>query len=381
LNNQKKTAILFPFVGDSVGGSHWSIIELINEFKKSNLECYFAIHETGPLSNFFDAKSISYIILKKKTLAGERPTIFNFLLGFMHNFWQIRKIVKNYDIDIIHGNDLRINLTWSIASFFLKTKYIWHQRSLISNPGKWLFLKFLTNHIIAISDYVGRSIPKNVSPKNYSIINNPFSVKKIFDKRISKESICKNFNVSHNDFLVGYVGRLIEWKKVDELLLDFSNFYKNNPEENIRLLILGSGPEDYISKLHRTIKDNYLNDLVIFCGFSNEPSNFISGLDCLVAPSQSEPFGRTLIESMIQNTPVLAYAAAGHLEIVKDSVNGFLYSKSYENSFEETLKIIIRNPIKVNEVITKAHSFATKNYSEKKHFELLVKVYLKCLRN
>jgi len=42
--------ILFPFVGDSVGGSHISAIELIKELKNTGANVLIVLHvENGPL--------------------------------------------------------------------------------------------------------------------------------------------------------------------------------------------------------------------------------------------------------------------------------------------------------------------------------------------
>ena len=47
--------VLFPFVGDSVGGSHWSIIGLYEILEKSSdIDPVIVLHTTGPLSSSFD---------------------------------------------------------------------------------------------------------------------------------------------------------------------------------------------------------------------------------------------------------------------------------------------------------------------------------------
>jgi len=64
--------VLFPFVGDSVGGSHRSILELYSALKNdSTITPIFVLHEIGPLSNLLNSLNIQYEYIFIKHLAGE----------------------------------------------------------------------------------------------------------------------------------------------------------------------------------------------------------------------------------------------------------------------------------------------------------------------
>ena len=79
---------------------------------------------------------------------------------------------------------------------------------------------------------------------------------------------------------------------------------------------------------------------VSFTGFVINPSEIIAGLDLLIAPSNRDAFGRSIIEAMLQATPVLVANKGGHLEIVEDELNGSLYMANCQNSFiEKTLRL------------------------------------------
>ena len=55
-----------------------------------------------------------------------------------------------------------------VAARVAKAKFVWHQRTILSNSPLWKFIPFLCSHFIAISQSVLKSAPKNLS--NYSII-------------------------------------------------------------------------------------------------------------------------------------------------------------------------------------------------------------------
>ena len=73
--------ILFPFVGDSVGGSHRSILELYYQLRKKSIEPVFVLHEIGPLSDLLDGLNVQYEYIFIKHLAGESPNIFNIVFS------------------------------------------------------------------------------------------------------------------------------------------------------------------------------------------------------------------------------------------------------------------------------------------------------------
>ena len=109
--------ILFPFVGDSVGGSHLSVLEICKILRENGYEVIILLHEySGPLSKLLRKSDIDYLELKTSYLAGKSPNIIMILFGMIWNIFPLTKFILKNDIDIIHGNDLRINLTWSIAA-------------------------------------------------------------------------------------------------------------------------------------------------------------------------------------------------------------------------------------------------------------------------
>ena len=69
---------------------------------------------------------------------------------------------------------------------------------------------------------------------------------------------------------------------------------------------------------------------VMFLGFREDIPELMSLFDLLIVPSLHEPFGRVVIEAMACQTPVVASAVDGILEIFQDGFGGlfFRYVKS-----------------------------------------------------
>lgn len=367
--------VLFPFVGDSVGGSHHSILELYRCLKnRKDIQAYIVLHNTGDLSNLLDELRIPYKIFPVKNLAGETPNLMNILVGIVSNFIGVQRFLSRNNIDIVHGNDLRINLTWSIPSRLLKNvHYVWHQRTTFSNSWLWNMVSLMSDYFIVISNNVHKTLPGNIPLSKQHLIFNPFNIDIQFEKVESKKWVRLEYNIPENAILLGYVGRLIDWKNIESLLECFSEASLVN--DDLYLLIVGTGERKYVEKLKELSLDFGVSKRVIFTGFYSNPNKIISSLDLLVSASYNEPFGRTVVEAMLQKTPVLVTSSGGHLETVNDLITGYLYFYGDTNSFTEKCQRFINNPVERNIIIENAHNMAVSKFSSTKHVEKITTVY------
>jgi len=142
--------ICFPFVGDSMGGSHISSLNLIEKLNKKGHEVKIILHKRGFFFNYLRKNNIKFDYIKIDNLAGQNSNFLNIIYLMFKNFFVFKKYLKKNKFDIIHGNDLRINLNWGFACFGTN-KYIWHQRNYLkSNSLLFLPMFFLSSKIIAI---------------------------------------------------------------------------------------------------------------------------------------------------------------------------------------------------------------------------------------
>jgi glycosyltransferase involved in cell wall biosynthesis len=367
--------ILLPFVGDSIGGSHLSSIELYKSLVENGYEVLALLHnENGPLSKVFNENNIEYYELPTSFLAGESPKKIMIVFGIIKNIIPFVKFIKNNNIDVVHGNDLRINLTWSVAAKAAQVKYIWHQRTLLSNSYLWKFIPFLCSHFIAISQAVLESAPKNLNSKKTSLIYNPFDTSMKFNSLKCRQGIIKQCCINNNPIILGYVGRLVHYKNVDFLIKCLHDLIYIH-HKNLHLLIVGTGSEDYVSHLKEIVNEIGLIDNVTFSGFSSNPLELISGIDILIASSTVDAFGRSIVEAMLQSTPVLVANKGGHLEIVIDGHTGIFYQANNQESFISKALGLIDSDSLRKSIANSALEVNIDKYSRERHFLLIEEIY------
>jgi len=73
-------------------------------------------------------------------------------------------------------------------------------------------------------------------------------------------------------------------------------------------------------------------------------------LDLFVLPSREEGMGIVLIEAMASGVPVLATATGGIVEVVEDTVSGFLVPPGDANALAESIISVLNAPRMADEM-------------------------------
>ncbi len=372
--------ILFPFIGNSIGGSHISTLELYFSLLDENISAIIVLHEDDSLlSEYLKNKNIPFSVLKTPRMAGETPGKLSILIGILTNFFYFGNFIKTNNIDIVHGNDLRVNLSWFLPARVFSKGFVWHQRTILSTSKFWLLIAYLCDYFIAISNVVMQSSPKNIPSVKKKIVYNPFNVSSFLNKKMERDRILDKYNIPHNCFLLGCVGRVVGYKNIDFLIKCTHDIYQKL-NKKVYLVVVGTGTESYLNELKKYANDLGVDKRIIFTGFLNNPNKAIAAFDLLIAPSRVDAFGRSIVEAMLQKTPVLADKFGGHVDIISEGYNGAFYDSTIKDDFIDKISIIMDGE-NIDTTVNNAFSFSNKEFSSKQHFHNIFNIYSGLLKS
>jgi|GEM_PF-312968 len=184
------------------------------------------------------------------------------------------------------------------------------------------------NHFVAVSqqtkcDWVKRGHPEEMIDVVYNGIN-----PEVYQKANNFELIRKQWHIDCQTRVISFVGRIDREKGLETLIQAFALLLKSHP--NIKLLIAGkpiNNGEDYQKSLEKLVTDLGIQKYVNFLGYMADTRSIYQVSDVTVLASLwSEPFGRSIIESMACGTPVVASRTGG----IPESLTGEFQNGLFE---------------------------------------------------
>ncbi|WP_298782338.1 glycogen synthase [uncultured Polaribacter sp.] len=187
--------------------------------------------------------------------------------------------------------------------------------------------------------------------KNYNISSSKSG------KKANKKWLCQKFNLDENKPLFTFIGRLVGEKGSDLFPEIFTKALKEN---NISILLLGSGDKEVEERLNYIPKENFN----FYIGYNEKLAHIIyAGADFLLMPSRVEPCGLNQMYSLKYGTVPIVNTIGG----LKDTIIDINSKDGYG---------ILHNGVTIKEV-TDAITRATKFYSEKEKFTKNLKTIMK----
>lgn len=359
--------VLFPFVGDSVGGSHVATCILIKQLVlNQKYTPVVLLHRKGPLEEYLKKNDIPYEFFDKGEVIKEGNILRQFY-GMIKNISSLRKFLRNRKIDIVHTNDLRMHYTWLLPVYNHETKHIWHQHSRTSSWRLGLFA-FFTDKVLTISKYCNSGFPA-VFRRKSEIVYNPFDV----CKKSNEKPIRDKLKLTSQDKIVGFVGNLTQQKRPDFFINLAIKMCSN--EGSPHFVLIGEKREPLFSTLHKRVVEAGLQNKIHFMGSYFPIESYIQDMDVLVAPAVNEGLGRTVIEAMFCGTPVVASNHGGHKEVIVDGKTGFLIDPNSDLAFISAIEEVLKNPDLSSSIASEATTCAKDKYSKESYMSRIIGIY------
>lgn len=155
-----------------------------------------------------------------------------------------------------------------------------------------------------------------------------------------KEDLRKQYGYPNDMFILFYAAELTE-RKNQKILFDVIDNLRHK-HSNIKLLLAGSGAETENYKAIVSAKG--LDDFVDFLGFRRDVISLLKMSDLLIASSLNEGLPINMIEGLATGLPVVATSVRGHVDLIEDGVNGFLFELDSPETASRDISMLIDTP-------------------------------------
>lgn len=368
---KENTGILLVNALDIYGGGEFFVLQLASEFKERGYSVFIACSVSG--------------FLQKKCLdAGLQTIPLRFKKNHHINLFSSLKVLKNFlkgkKISIIHTNTDKDRMLGAIASKLFNLKHITTLHSLQSiqhNLTHYIRNKLITDFFTADGNSIYKLlIDKNkIDKEKIKIIHLGLDQDLYRRDEIKRNLFRKRYNINENHFVIGNLGRMVEFKGQEYLLRAFKNISIAHPDT--RLIIAGSGELEY--HLKKLSTDLQLDSRVIFPGFISDIQELYSAFDLYIQPSLNnggELFPISILYAMAQKLPVIATNTGDISEMVTNNINGFLINEKDVSSINEAVSLFIKNNDLKIQMGNASYNLITENFTLHKmvnSFEALYK--------
>lgn len=245
-------------------------------------------------------------IISKGGHVEEIPILADSLSNKLKVYKELKKFFKNKRPDIVHVNSgtLSLHLLASKAAKSEGVKnVILHSHNFRPNPTgikeklkgipKKLLCKYGDSFLACSTGAALWMFPKEmVDEKKVIIIPNGVDTKKFVYNEELRKKFREEFGFK-DELLIGNIGRFQGQKNHKFMVEIMKEVVKIN--SNARLLLVGEG--ELKEEIVNSVKENLLQDNVLFLGERKDMNAFLSAIDVFIFPSIYEGFGIAAVEA------------------------------------------------------------------------------------
>lgn len=322
-NEMRKNGKSIVFVSISNGA-------LVESIKKKKFE----VHSLNQEPSFFYKESTLFIL----------KNIFNNINYTIRTYKKLKRITSQYDYQILlyrspnltsfasllpKNNNLKIFLMPNVISsnYFLDLN-----RRLYLIAAKYGKINIIGNSSYTASTIGGWGIKPYVL--HLGVDSNDFTPNQ---KVLPRE----RFGIEDNAIVYGVFARLNYDKAQDLVIQAFHNLVEKYPSSNFKLLLIGVQNKDiYYEKCMDLIKSYNLSDKITVLETQNDIVPYYSLVDVMInSRRDAEPFGLTIIESMLMEKPIIALGLGGPAETIIDNHTGWLIKEPSVDAYFKKIEL------------------------------------------
>ncbi|NVO23588.1 glycosyltransferase family 4 protein [Donghicola mangrovi] len=363
--------ILFPYTGDSVGGSHISSLTLARALPRDRFEPVVAVHDAGPLDGYLRGLDMPW--LDAPHIAYPDTSSYGKQIGrYMRALPALVRFIKQHKINVVHTHDIRMHLSWSVAARIAGVPHVWHQRTPTSAKRLDRYTA-LSAKVIGVSEYCRAQFPPAMQARA-DVIYNPFEIPPAPNTAAARLALKQRLGLRADAQVVAYVANLAERKR-PQFFVQIAKALREQGRHNLHFVMLGEAREPQNTEVQNAIEAAGLRGICRHMGPQYPILPWMAGADLMIAPAVHEALGRTMIEAQLLGTPLLASDHGGNPEIIGHIQTGLLAPADDLEAFTAAAAQLLDDPELAGTLTANARASAEAKFSLNRHLTQMLAVY------
>ena len=199
---------------------------------------------------------------------------------------------------------------------------------------------------------------------------------------VAKNTLRTKLNLSANDFVFVFVGRLVGDKGINELVEAFRMMTGRLGEEvtgrkgdGVKLLLVGS-PETELDPLKtETLQEIERNPNIISVGFQKDVRPYFAIANCLAFPSYREGFPNVVMQAGAMGLPSIVSNINGCNEIIEEGVNGTIVPVKNVEALQQAIEKMMEDKEYYSKLKENARPMIQSRYEQSVVWNALLEEY------
>lgn len=267
----------------------------------------------------------------------------------------VRAIARHHRADVVHANSIRAGLLTTPAARLGGPPTIVHIRDRLPPTAmSRLALRTIAkaDALIANSRYTAESLAAAGATQSAHVLGNPIDLDRLRPESVDRCAARAALGLRKEDVVATVLAQITPWKGQEDAIRAIAEARQRHP--TLKLLLVGSAK--FVSKATRYDNASYLEELrglvasldlsacVEFVGERDDIPSILRATDILLVPSWEEPFGRSVIEAMAMQVPVIATNVGGPAEVISDGADGLLLPPRQPSTWAAAITTLIESP-------------------------------------
>jgi glycosyltransferase involved in cell wall biosynthesis len=303
----------------------------------------------------------------------------------------VRRVARRVRADLVHANSIRAGLIAVPVARLGGPPLVVHVRDCLrTGTAAELTRRAIGGSatlVLANSRYTAARFAPNGSRAIVRTVYNSVDLALFDPARIDRTEARSRLGLEPGVVALGVVAQITPWKAQDDAIRTLVALRRRVPDATLLLVgetkfVRGSEAFDNLAferSLHELLHELRLEEEVRFLGERADVPEIFGALDLVLVPSWEEPFGRSVIEAMAMETPVIATSVGGPAEIVTDGVDGLLLLPRQPERWGEAAGSLLEAPERLEAMAAAGRRTAAARFGREVHVRAVLDAYREAL--